>query len=370
MKKIFLMSIMPVMFTMFLTSCSVVSSTVSKASTINEICDITVDIFDASGSNRHDNAVNRFLANVENNIAYALDAGKKSKPFLHITILAGSTQAESRSYFLSGFIDEPSELFRDDVLSENVEIEMQAFISFVKNNIPTIDGSITDINSIFDIIKNLSQNYPDQKICIDIHTDGITTQILNSTIPEINNFNLKITFIGVGQTKDSRQPPQSFIQSLQKELILKCSIAKITCQFNNLVHGKQYLVVLLQIFEPGWENAIFTPEIISLPADILFEKDKCDLLSAGKNELQKIADQLKNITKTITITGHSDNLGSPTSRQPLSQCRANVVKEYLVFLGVTTPIKAIGVGDTRPTLNIDPNTILGQARNRKVLIIY
>lgn len=70
---------------------------------------------------------------------------------------------------------------------------------------------------------------------------------------------------------------------------------------------------------------------------------------------------------TVTVTGHTDNVGKPSSNLTLSQRRADNIKKMLVDKGIDgNRIKAVGKGDTEP---LDSNkTAAGRAKNRRIEI--
>jgi outer membrane protein OmpA-like peptidoglycan-associated protein len=68
----------------------------------------------------------------------------------------------------------------------------------------------------------------------------------------------------------------------------------------------------------------------------------------------------------IKITGHTDNRGSDSYNQSLSQRRANAVAEYLRRRGVRSPIAAVGMGESNPIASND--TPSGMAKNRRIEI--
>ncbi|TCP92040.1 outer membrane protein OmpA-like peptidoglycan-associated protein [Cricetibacter osteomyelitidis] len=91
----------------------------------------------------------------------------------------------------------------------------------------------------------------------------------------------------------------------------------------------------------------------NLEAGALFGFNKSgynDILPNGKAQIQAFADKAKtmpNISK-ITVSGHTDPVGSAAYNQALSQKRANTVKLALEKAGVTTPIVAMGYGKAEP----------------------
>jgi OOP family OmpA-OmpF porin len=75
-------------------------------------------------------------------------------------------------------------------------------------------------------------------------------------------------------------------------------------------------------------------------------------------------------TVTMTIEGHTDDVGTKAYNQKLSQRRANVVKKYIVDKFGINPelIKAVGYGKTRP---VDTNkTAEGRYHNRRVHAVH
>ena len=92
------------------------------------------------------------------------------------------------------------------------------------------------------------------------------------------------------------------------------------------------------------------PEHITLSADAFFDFNKTELRPRGENLLAELAGRLQNAEyETITVTGHTDRLGSPAYNQKLSEKRAQVVADYLVSHGVhARTLNIIGKGETEP----------------------
>lgn len=92
------------------------------------------------------------------------------------------------------------------------------------------------------------------------------------------------------------------------------------------------------------------PEKISFSADALFDFDKAVLRERGKNLLSDLSDKLQGADyEAITVTGHTDWLGTPNYNKKLSEKRAAAVKTYLVEQGVPSDkIQMEGMGETQP----------------------
>jgi outer membrane protein OmpA-like peptidoglycan-associated protein len=113
---------------------------------------------------------------------------------------------------------------------------------------------------------------------------------------------------------------------------------------------------------------------IELSSDVLFDFDKADLLPKAVPTLEKVATVLKSYPNaSCTVEGHTDNKGSPTYNQKLSERRAESVKHWLLAQGVSTPLTIRGWGATRP---VAPNTTPkgrdnpeGRQKNRRVEIV-
>jgi OOP family OmpA-OmpF porin len=107
-------------------------------------------------------------------------------------------------------------------------------------------------------------------------------------------------------------------------------------------------------------------ESITLGADASFDTGKADLKPEGQAKLGELAAKLKDVSfDSITVIGHTDNVGSEAANQRLSQRRANAVKQYLATHGIAAEkIKTTGRGMTSPVA--DNKTAQGRTRNRRV----
>jgi OmpA-OmpF porin, OOP family len=107
---------------------------------------------------------------------------------------------------------------------------------------------------------------------------------------------------------------------------------------------------------------------LTLGADATFDTGKADLKPDGKAKLDDVAAKLKQpgvTVESMTVTGHTDSVGSAASNQRLSERRAGAVKDYLVSQGIDgSKIRTQGKGLTQPVA--DNKTAAGRAQNRRV----
>jgi outer membrane protein OmpA-like peptidoglycan-associated protein len=109
--------------------------------------------------------------------------------------------------------------------------------------------------------------------------------------------------------------------------------------------------------------------VITLSGGVLFATGQATILPGAQDQLNKVADALKTqAERTFTVEGHTDNVGTDTVNQALSQKRADAVRDYLIVRGVAAAaIKAVGKGSSVPIG--DNKTPEGRAMNRRVEII-
>mgnify|MGYP006097759807 CR=1 FL=1 len=109
--------------------------------------------------------------------------------------------------------------------------------------------------------------------------------------------------------------------------------------------------------------------IVTMPQDILFALDSASVRSGLRRDLRVVANNLRAYpNSTIKILGHTDNTGSASYNEALSQRRADAVVNILIDNGVQpVRLQALGRGEDDP---IENNlTAEGQAQNRRVEII-
>lgn len=116
------------------------------------------------------------------------------------------------------------------------------------------------------------------------------------------------------------------------------------------------------------------PKRVELKADriqinekILFEIDKAEILPASHGLLNEVVGVLKEHEgiKSVSIIGHTDDYGTPTYNQGLSERRAKAVMTYLVGQGVEqNRLASKGMGESEPIA--DNSTMAGKEKNRRV----
>jgi len=107
---------------------------------------------------------------------------------------------------------------------------------------------------------------------------------------------------------------------------------------------------------------------VHLTNDILFDFNSAALRPESQSTLRNLASNFQRYPdETISVEGHTDNVGSAAYNQTLSENRAYSVKNYLVDQGVpSSRVSGVGYGETRPKAsNTTPE---GRQLNRRVEI--
>ncbi len=107
---------------------------------------------------------------------------------------------------------------------------------------------------------------------------------------------------------------------------------------------------------------------LDIPSDISFATGRSDINSSFAPVLNQFASSLnQNPVTTVTIVGHTDNVGSDATNNPLSMDRANSTRNYLASRGVANNrIITDGRGEREPIA--DNGTVDGRSKNRRVEI--
>lgn len=145
--------------------------------------------------------------------------------------------------------------------------------------------------------------------------------------------------------------------------------------------GDPVAVTLLYAEGPADGSASTTRQeeqvAVTLAADVLFPFDSAELTPGASARLDELAAEIDGhaTAGSVTVTGHTDDVGDETYNQRLSEQRAEAVRARLepaVGRGDLT-FEATGRGESEPVARnaIDgvPNPD-GQARNRRVTVVY
>jgi len=126
------------------------------------------------------------------------------------------------------------------------------------------------------------------------------------------------------------------------------------------------------VYRPAEGEPTERNEIVSL-ADreiIYFPFNSSDRIKNPKLEeyLSNLTTQLKDSGGTITLTGHTDNVGAEETNEQLGLSRANDIRRLLVAQGVSAnQIKVDSEGEAEPIAS--NTTEQGRARNRRVEVV-
>jgi len=107
---------------------------------------------------------------------------------------------------------------------------------------------------------------------------------------------------------------------------------------------------------------------LNMPGNVTFDFDSASGKPQFMPVLDNVAQTLTQYDKTvIEVAGHTDNVGSDSYNQALSQRRANAVASYLGSRGIMQQrMITVGAGESRPIASND--TEAGRSENRRVEI--
>lgn len=98
------------------------------------------------------------------------------------------------------------------------------------------------------------------------------------------------------------------------------------------------------------------PVAFSLDGDVTFGFDSDKLTAYGRNEVSKIAQNLKRqgVLESVVVAGHTDRIGSEAYNNDLSQRRAETVRQALIAEGIERNVlRAVGYGKSEPVVQCD-----------------
>ncbi|WP_449431493.1 OmpA family protein [Pseudomonas putida] len=121
-------------------------------------------------------------------------------------------------------------------------------------------------------------------------------------------------------------------------------------------------------YPPTQPAPVSAPQVITLDdnGQVVFAFDSAELTAAAQQRLQGLLPQLNDAAVTrVKVIGHTDNVGSDSYNQALSQRRASSVAEYLISQGLApSKVTSQGRGESEPVSEND--TEQGRAHNRRV----
>lgn len=108
------------------------------------------------------------------------------------------------------------------------------------------------------------------------------------------------------------------------------------------------------------------PEILVTLLGINFSSDSSKVLPNSETILAKAVNSLnESVGISVIIEGHTDNIGSFSYNQLLSEARAKAVRDYLIAHGIASErLVSVGHGQTSPVAN--NNSKQGRYQNRRV----
>jgi outer membrane protein OmpA-like peptidoglycan-associated protein len=105
---------------------------------------------------------------------------------------------------------------------------------------------------------------------------------------------------------------------------------------------------------------------VNVPSDLSFATGRSDLNPSLRPVLDQFAQGLDS-TVRVRIVGHTDSTGNDAINDPLSQARAQTVRNYLEDRGVpASRLETAGRGSREPVA--DNGTDAGRSKNRRVEI--
>lgn len=111
------------------------------------------------------------------------------------------------------------------------------------------------------------------------------------------------------------------------------------------------------------------PEAIALEVDALFPFDSAELTAEGRQAVDEIAAQLKDVERidSITIDGYADAMGPEEYNLKLSERRAKAIRDELVRMGLNPALMQVRAhGEADPVASND--TPEGRRQNRRAVV--
>lgn len=201
-----------------------------------------------------------------------------------------------------------------------------------------------------------------QKVSLQIgelKTDG-PDSLVSATIELKNTFTNELTRINV----DSVTGQYAFVANLEHDVIMTVKKKGYAFESEYISANDSSNIgpvkrnILLEKIDVGKSYTI---------NDILFATNSYQVNDTIKAVVTEFADYLSQNPKlTVTIEGHTDNVGNPTDNLILSQNRAKSIYDFLVERGIDkSRLSYKGYGETKPLAS--NASAEGKAKNRRTV---
>lgn len=136
----------------------------------------------------------------------------------------------------------------------------------------------------------------------------------------------------------------------------------VSCQYKVLFDKEKRAQTLL--WKPADCSDLLAPrqeapaaKSYTLDSDVLFGFGSAALTTAGQAEVARVAQAVAQHNANVTVTGHTDHIGSDAANLALSQRRAQSVRDVLAAHGVQPArITAYGAGEAQPVVQCAPGS--------------
>ena len=120
------------------------------------------------------------------------------------------------------------------------------------------------------------------------------------------------------------------------------------------------------------KTRVGSDELVTLKSDVLFAFGKATLSERAQAKIRTLVNDVPKKAQ-LSVTGHTDSIGSTSSNQTLSTARAKAVADVIGAARPDLKLTVAGYGESRP---VAPNTTgdkdnpEGRAKNRRVELRY
>ena len=180
----------------------------------------------------------------------------------------------------------------------------------------------------------------------------------------------ELTLSGIVPSPDVKQDLVAAMIDLYREdgVVDELEIDDATFAGFDLVRLAEVVAVL----EPGGDFSfeIIDGAVVAVLADaVSFQEAESVLTPESRRLMSGVAEIIIRMNSTVTIVGHTDDIGTDEDNLALSEERATAVADYLVTEGVDqATVTALGKGESEPVTSND--TEPGRERNRRVEITF